>query len=55
MHRNLQITVPFSVTDKLCGDLIALENVIGLSVVRQASLKPVGDVITVQVLNRGAD
>ncbi len=55
MHRNLRITVPFSVTDKLCGDLIALENVIGLSVVRQASLKPVGDVITVQVLNRGAD
>lgn len=55
MHRTLQLSVPFSVTDRLCEDLIALESVIGLSVVREASLKPVGDVITVQVLNRGAD
>ena len=28
---------------------------IGLSIVRGASLKPPGDVLTVHVLNRGAD
>jgi hypothetical protein len=55
MHRTLQITVSPSITDELCGKLTDLENVITVSVVRGESLKPVGDVITVQVLNRGAD
>ncbi|MCC2548043.1 DUF389 domain-containing protein [Hymenobacter sp. BT175] len=55
MHRTLEITVASSVTELLCQQLTAVPEVIGLSVSPGASRKPVGDVLTVHVLNRGAD
>lgn len=55
MHRTLEITVPTATTDALCDELTDLDSVIGLSVQRGASQKPVGDVLIVHVLNRGAD
>jgi hypothetical protein len=32
-----------------------MEDVIGLSITREASIKPPGDVLTVHALNRGVD
>lgn len=55
MHRTLELTVPPATTDALSNQLKTIEEVIGLSVARGASLKPAGDVLTVHVLNRGAD
>ncbi|MCB2410516.1 DUF389 domain-containing protein [Hymenobacter lucidus] len=55
MHRTLEITVPPAVTEHLCAQLTALEEVVGLSVQPGASRKPAGDVLIVHVLNRGAD
>jgi hypothetical protein len=55
MHRNIEITIVPTATEALCEQLVALEEVIGLSVSLGASRKPAGDIITVQVLNRGAD
>jgi len=55
MHRTLELTVPPAVTDALQRELVALDEVIGLSVQLGASKKPAGDVLTVHVLNRGAD
>ena len=53
MHRTIEITVPPAHTDTLVHELEQLEHVINLSVVRGASIKPPGDVLTVHVLNRG--
>lgn len=55
MHRTIEITVPPQATDTLAGELSHLDEVIGLYVLRGASLKPPGDVLIVHVLNRGAD
>lgn len=55
MHRTLEITVPATATDSLCRQLVALDTVVGLTLARGASQKPPGDVLTVHVLNRGAD
>jgi hypothetical protein len=55
VHRTIEITVPTSYTDELIHQLEQLEQVINLSVVRGASIKPEGDVLTVHVLNDGAD
>jgi hypothetical protein len=55
MHRTLTIAVPSTATDPLTADLLTIDDVIGLSVSRGSSLKPPGDVVTVHVLNRGAD
>ncbi|WP_188548765.1 DUF389 domain-containing protein [Hymenobacter qilianensis] len=55
MHRTLALTLPPDATDALLRELEPLDEVIGLSVQRGAARKPVGDVVTVQVLNRGAD
>lgn len=55
MHRLLQITVEPSATDEVCAKIRNDENVIGLSVLPGASLKPPGDLVMVYVLNRGAD
>ena len=55
MHRTLELTVPPAATDALTHQLKTIEDVIGLTVMRGASLKPPGDVLTVHVLNRGAD
>ena len=55
MHRTLELTVPSAVTDVLSAQLTELDSVIGLTVLRGASLKPIGDVLMVHVLNRGTD
>jgi FAD/FMN-containing dehydrogenase len=55
VHRTIEITVPASYTDALIQELERLEQVINLSVVRGASVKPEGDVLTVHALNNGAD
>ena len=55
MHTEIEVIVPSSHTDELIQDLQQMEEVISLSVVREASIKPPGDVLTVHALNRGAD
>ena len=55
MHRTFEITVPPAATEALCQHLTALDEVVGLTLARAASQKPPGDVLTVHVLNRGAD
>jgi len=51
----MDISVPSETTDLLLKALEQHAQVMGLSVSRGASIKPPGDVITVHVLNRGAD
>ena len=55
MHTEIEIIVDSSHTDELLDGLQQLEEVISLSVVREASIKPPGDVFTVHALNRGVD
>lgn len=55
MHRTLEMSVPSSATGQLLADLQDLDTVVGISVQRAASVRPSGDVVTVHVLNRGAD
>lgn len=55
MHRTVEITLPPRATEQLLAELAANEHVISLSVQRGASIKPPGDVVVVQTLNRGAD
>ena len=55
MHRTIEISTPASYTDELLSRLEDLEQVISLNVVRQGAIKPPGDVLTVHVLNYGAD
>ena len=55
MHRTIEISTPASYTDKLLSNLEDLEQVISLNVVRGGAVKPPGDVLTVHVLNYGAD
>jgi Domain of unknown function (DUF389) len=55
LHRTIEISSPASYTDELLGKLEDLEQVISLTVVRQGSVKPPGDALTVHVLNHGAD
>jgi Domain of unknown function (DUF389) len=55
VHTEIEVIVPSSHTDELIKDLQQMDEVISFSVVREASIKPPGDVITVHALNRGAD
>lgn len=55
MHTEIEVIVPSARTDELIDDLQHMDDVISLSVVREASIKPPGDVFTVHALNRGAD
>lgn len=55
MHRTITVSLPSDISQKLCDGLISLEKVVGLSIVRGAAVKPLGDTITIDVLNRGAD
>jgi hypothetical protein len=55
VHRTIEVTAPPTYTDTLIEELEQLEYVITISVVRGASVKPPGDVVTVHALNRGAD
>lgn len=55
MHRTIQISLSSEISQKLCDDLAALKTVIGVSLNKNASIKPPGDVVTAEVLNKGAD
>lgn len=55
MHRTIEISLPPEFTADLTQKLKSIEHVIGLSVHYSASVKPSGDILTVHVLNRGAD
>ncbi len=55
MHTEIEIIVHPSYTDELIQDLQQLEGVISLSVMREVSIKPLGDVFTVHALNREVD
>ena len=55
MHRTIEITVPDGSTPGLVKELEGSEHVIGLAVLRGASVKPPGDVVVVHALNRGVD
>ncbi len=55
MQRAISISVPSSATDELLAELEGHDNVTALSVAREASVKPPGDVVTVHALNRGSD
>lgn len=55
MHRTITIAVVPERTDALLRQLAAMDEVIALTLNREAALKPRGDVIVVHVLNRGVD
>jgi len=55
VHITIEIVVPSSYTDELIQELKQLDEVVNLTVVREGSHKPEGDVVTVHALNRGAD
>ena len=44
MHTEIEVIVPSSYTDELIDNLQQMDDVISLSVVREASIKPPGDV-----------
>jgi len=54
MHRTLELTIPPVISTALQQELVALDEVIGLTVQLGAAKKPAGDVLPVHVLNRGA-
>lgn len=55
MHRTIGIAVSQDHAARLVEELERLDDVIGLSVHHGASVKPPGDLLAVNVLNRGAD
>lgn len=55
MHRVIDITVPSNRGEQLIAALNQLEGVVGLTWQHGASIKPVGDVVTVHALNRATD
>lgn len=55
MHRSFQIQLPADKTSDLMADLLKIEEVIGIALYPDNSRKPEGDVLSVQLLNRGSD
>lgn len=55
MHHTIGIAVPAQATGDVLDQLDALDGVVQLSVERGASVKPPGDLITANVLNREVD
>jgi len=55
MHRTLTLTLPAETTGWLLSELAGNPHIVSLSVHHGASVKPAGDVVVVQTLNRGAD
>lgn len=55
MHRSIEASIPCANTEAITKDLLLNPNVVGLNVLRNASLKPPGDTLLIHVLNRGAD
>lgn len=55
MHHTIELVVPTDTTDDTLAKLAAIDGVTQLSVERGASVKPSGDVVKAQVLNRDLD
>lgn len=55
MHRSIIASVPATATREIVERLKPIEHVLSVSVSEGDSVKPPGDVITVHLLNRGAD
>lgn len=55
MHHTIEIVLPSAATDELLKTLDEDDGVLALHVQREASVKPLGDVVTVQALNRSVD
>jgi hypothetical protein len=55
MHHTIELAVPPSATAWMLRELTDNPDVIGLVVSRGVSIKPEGDVIMIQVFNKGAD
>lgn len=55
MHHNIELAVPAAATDDVLTLLKDLDGVVQLSVERGASVKPSGDLLRAQVLNREVD
>ncbi len=55
MHRTINISLPSDDSHDLCEQLTKLKTVVGVSLFKGVSIKPPGDLITVDVLNKGAD
>jgi Domain of unknown function (DUF389) len=55
MHHTIEIAVPANATEATLTELRALKGVVQLGVLRDASIKPPGDVVTTQVLNTEVD
>lgn len=55
MHRTIEASVSPESTDAIVEELERQPHVVGLNVLRRASVKPPGDTLLVHVLNRGAD
>tara|TARA_R110002050_G_scaffold116899_2_gene233476 strand:- start:43 stop:969 length:927 start_codon:yes stop_codon:yes gene_type:complete len=55
MHRNIEVAVPTHLTPIILQSLLHNPNVINVVINEKASLKPVGDSLSLFVLNKGAD
>ncbi|GAB3222342.1 DUF389 domain-containing protein [Spirosoma arcticum] len=55
MQRSVQVATPSDRTDQLISQLEPLDDVIGLSVQRGGSIKPLGDILVINALNKGID
>lgn len=55
MHRSFQIQLPADKTPAVIADLLKIEEVIGVALYPDNSRKPVGDALSVQLLNKGSD
>ena len=55
MPRKVEITLPSHQTDELIPEIKQLKGMIGLRLQRNASIHPPGDVMTVEITNRGVN
>jgi hypothetical protein len=55
MHRSITASVPATATAELVERLTPIDHVLSVAVSKGESVKPQGDVITIHLLNRGAD
>src|SRR5690606_35718665 len=55
MHRTIEASVPLEASSLIINDLLLNPHVININVNSNASIKPVGDTLSIHVLNRGAD
>lgn len=55
MHRTIEVSIPSSKTDIIVKDLLSHPQVVGLNVLYNVSLKPLGDTLIIHALNKGTD